>query len=239
MSTNIIYKSGTPCYTKPGDESNPFREYLTLESTIPGGEDRFFWIVQDGNGCGGGYALKDIDGWSDADINESFRQLDLDTLRDDAKALRDMGRADDAEWLESWIERADRARHDNIIIDEDMIGEAAITAADVDKVVEALHRKGYTWAYSNHETATRATLDGITGDEWTSILDEVFPGYNVMLKRATFTDYSPLDFVRTLDEARTILTERTGINCYDVEVGQEIHVGEGPNDGPWLKIERA
>lgn len=109
MNTRTIY-SGATCYTRPGDDSNPYREHLELQVLEGGEEDTFFWIEDAGNGCAGGYALEDIDGWSDADINERFQHIDLDVLRDDCAAIRAMGRSAEADWLEAWIDRAEEAR---------------------------------------------------------------------------------------------------------------------------------
>jgi len=171
MSNEIYYKSANNCYVADTDESNPLREFLELRVLVPGGSDTFYWINQAGNGCGDGYALEDIDGWSDADINERFRLLDLDVLRADAAAVREIGREDDADWLESWIDRAEQARDHNICVCLEHMGSDA-TDEDLEQFIAMLRAEGYTWAERSLDN--EGDTSGITDAEFERIMDITF-----------------------------------------------------------------
>lgn len=175
-TAKTIYKSATPCYIADSDESNPYREYLALHTL---GDDRYFWIEDDGNGCAGGYAVEDIDGWSDADINEIYRNIDTSVIAADVERLREMGYTADADWLWDWLSHVDSARctgdpchAHNLTIEVDLLGSDA-DEADIDNLIEALHAEGYTWARRATD-GERGDTSGITDREWQRIMDSVF-----------------------------------------------------------------
>lgn len=155
-----IWMSDTPCYSEAGGYS------LTLYVA----SDGMIMLGADGNGCADDIVLDDINGWDDADINEEYRMLDLDQLRDDANAMREAGRDDDADWLDGWIDRAEMARR-NIVIELDHMGPEA-TEDDRDKFIESLHDEGYTWAMAAEDEIGNCT--GITEAEWQRIMNETF-----------------------------------------------------------------
>lgn len=157
---NALWMSDTPCYS----------EAIGYSLTLYVAEDGMFMLGADGNGCADDIAVDDINGWSDADINEKYRMIDLDQLRDDASALREVGRDDDADWLDGWIDRAEMARR-NIVIELDHMGQDA-TEEDRNKFIEALHNEGYTWARAAEDEMGDCT--GITEAEWQRIMDEAF-----------------------------------------------------------------
>lgn len=159
-----LWMSDAPCYT--ADSGYSLTLYVADNGAI--------MLAAEGNGCGDDIMLDGIDGWSDADINEQYRLLNLDQLRDDAAALREAGREDDADWLGGWIDRAEEARDHNVVVHADMMwGEA--TEDDVDRFVEALRAHGYTWAASAHLAGSlEGDSSGITEAEWQRIMDETF-----------------------------------------------------------------
>jgi len=178
MKTKILYRSNVPCHIADNGEGNPFREYLTLQTL---GDDNYYWIEQAGNGCGTGYALESIDGWSDADVNEQYRLLDLDQLSADATAVREMGLVADAEWLEDWIARANSARclgdpcHEhNLTIELEHLGSDA-GESDLDRLIAVLRAEGYTWA-RKAEDGERGDVSGITESEWDRVMEVAFNG---------------------------------------------------------------
>ena len=156
-----LWMSDAPCYAADSGYS------LTLYVA----ENGAIMLAAAGNGCGDDIMLDDINGWSDADINEEYRMLNLDQLRDDAAALREAGREDDADWLDGWIDRAEMARR-NIVIELDHMGSEA-TEDDRDQFIEALHDEGYTWARAARD-GEMGDCTGITEAEWQRIMDETF-----------------------------------------------------------------
>ena len=158
---NYLWISDTPCYSEA-------RGYSLTLYVADNGE---IMLAAEGNGCADDIPMDDIDGWSDADINEQYRSLNLDQLRDDASSLRESGRDDDADWLDGWIDRAEMARR-NIVIELDHMGHDA-TEDDRDKFIEALHNEGYTWARAAND-GEEGNTDGITDFEWSRIMDEAF-----------------------------------------------------------------
>ena len=162
------WMSDHPCYVADNDENNPYR--LTLYVADNGA----IMLAADGNGTGDDIALESIDGWGDADINEKYRQFDLDQLRSDANALFEAGRENDWNYLDQWCDRAEEARDHNIVVHANMMGGDA-TEDDVDRFVDALRANGYTWAASAHAAGSaEGDASGITNFEWQRIMDEAF-----------------------------------------------------------------
>lgn len=164
-----------PCYIAENDEHNPYR--LTLYVADNGA----IMLGAAGNGCGNDIPLEDINGWSDADINEQFRHIDTNALARNAEELRLSGFADEADYVEDWLCHADSARCEgdpchahNLTIDLESMGDCA-TEADRDQFIEALHREGYTWARAASDNEVGDT-SGITESEWQRIMDETFNG---------------------------------------------------------------
>ena len=167
------WMSDRPCYVADNDENNPYR--LTLYVADNGA----IMLAADGNGCAGDIPLEDLDGWADGDINEQFRHIDTNVLAHDVQELRNAGFADAADFVWDWLCHADSARcegdpchAENLVVELAHLGDEA-TEADLDRMIEALHRNGYTWARS--ATGGEAgTTDGITDAEWQRIMDEAF-----------------------------------------------------------------
>lgn len=162
-----------PCYDAENDESNPYT--LTLYIADNGA----IMLGAAGSGCGNDIALEDIDGWSDADINEQFRHIDTTALADNVTELRAAGFANEADYVWDWLCHADSARCEgdpchahNLMIDLESMGDAA-TEEDRQMFIEALHREGYTWARAVNDNETGDT-SGITEAEWQRIMDETF-----------------------------------------------------------------
>lgn len=161
----------TPCYDAENDESNPYT--LTLYVADNGA----IMLGAAGNGCGNDLALENIDGWSDADINEQFRRIDTNSLAKNAQELRAAGFGAEADYVEDWLFHADSARCEgdpchahNLTIDLESMGDSA-TDDDRERFIEALHREGYTWAKAADGSGD---CSGITEAEWQRILDKTF-----------------------------------------------------------------
>lgn len=168
---NKEYKTAVPCYVADNDAQNPYR--LTLYIADNGA----IMLAAEGNGCGNDIELEDIDGWSDADINERFRHIDTNALAKNVQELRDAGFPDAAEYVWDWLCHADSARCEgdpchahNLTIDLESMGDAA-TEEDRDRFIAALHRNGYTWACAADGDKLGDTT-GITEREWQRIMDE-------------------------------------------------------------------
>ncbi len=161
------YICAQPCYIDPDSPTpeNPYR--LTIYSVKGGG----MMLAADGNGAGGDIVLEDVDGWSDADINEQYRRIDLDAISGNADEFSDAGLEDEAEWLDAWADRVDKARSNTLNVCIDHLGSEA-TEDDVNRMVAALRAEGYYWAY--HSDATHGDVSGITDAEWQRIMDKVF-----------------------------------------------------------------
>lgn len=161
-----------PCYIADNDTHNPYR--LTLYIADNGA----VMLGASGNGCGDDIPLEDIDGWSDADINERFRNIDTNALAANVTELRDAGFTTEAGYVWDWLCHADSARCEgdpchahNLTIDLESMGDAA-TEDDIDKFIEALHEEGYTWARkADGETGDTS---GITEREWQRVMDKTF-----------------------------------------------------------------
>ena len=82
-----------PCYVADNDANNPYS--LTLYIADNGA----VMLGASGNGCGNDIPLDDIDGWSDADINERFRNIDTNALAANVTELRDAGFATEADYV--------------------------------------------------------------------------------------------------------------------------------------------
>jgi len=170
---NKKYKTAVPCYVADNDTHNPYR--LTLYIADNGA----IMLSAEGNGCANDVELEDIDGWSDADINEQFRHIDTNALAENVKELRNAGFPNEAEYVWNWLCHADSARCEgdschahNLTIDLESMGDAA-TKDDLDKFIEALHRNGYTWACAA-DGSNLGDTTGITEREWQRIMDETF-----------------------------------------------------------------
>ena len=173
--STATWMSGHPCYVADGDERNPYR--LTLYVADNGA----IMLAADGNGCASDIPLEDIDGWSDADINEKWRLIDTNVLAHDVQELHDAGFTNEADFVWDWLCHADSARcvgdcthtpAENIVVELAHLGDEA-TEADLDRMTEALHRNGYTWARSATD-GEAGTTDGITDAEWQRVMAEAF-----------------------------------------------------------------
>ena len=162
-----------PCYNAGNDEHNPYT--LTLYVADNGA----IMLGAAGNGCGNDLALEDIDGWSDADVNEQFRRIDTNSLAKNAQELRAAGFDAESDYVEDWLSHADSARCEgdpchahNLMIDLESMGDAA-TEEDRERFIEALHSEGYTWAKAADGSGD---CSGITEAEWQRIMDKAFNG---------------------------------------------------------------
>ena len=73
---NARHVCAEACYIDENSSTpdNPYR--LTLYIANNGA----IGLAADGNGCGNDIDVEDVDGWSDADINSKYRQLDHNVL---------------------------------------------------------------------------------------------------------------------------------------------------------------
>lgn len=168
---NARWISEAPCYIADNDDHNPYR--LTLYIADNGA----IMLAADGNGCGNDIALEDIDGWSDADINEQYRHINTTALARNVEGLRAAGFADEADYVWDWLCHADSARcegdpchADNLVVELAYLGDEA-TAEDLDHFVDALHADGYTWARAAND-GEEGDTSGITDAEWSRIMAE-------------------------------------------------------------------
>ena len=170
--SNNKFRASAPCYINAADTcGNPYR--LTLYIADNGA----IMLAAEGNGCGDDFMLEDIDGWSDADINERFRHIDTNALAQNVEELREAGFTAEADYVWDWLCHADSARcvgdpchAHNLMIDLESMGDSA-TDDDRERFIEALHREGYTWAKAADGSGD---CSGITEAEWQRIMDEAF-----------------------------------------------------------------
>ena len=101
-NTTARHICAEPCYIADNDDNNPYR--LTLYIADNGA----IMLGADGNGCADDIPLEDIDGWSDADINSTYRKLDHNALVRNIDELRAAG-TDGRRWLMD-LEREEKER---------------------------------------------------------------------------------------------------------------------------------
>ena len=162
---NAIYVSPVECYHLGRLDENGLRGRFYVDAA---GE---CWITSEGNGCGDDIPLVDLAGVPIDAINETFRFVDLDVIASDRDNLRELGRGDLADWLDGWIHTCESARR-GVVVELDHMGDEA-TYKDRDRLIEALHANGYTWARLSRGAAP-GDLSGITDAEWDRVMAETF-----------------------------------------------------------------
>ncbi len=165
---NARHVCAEACYIDENSSTpdNPYR--LTLYIANNGA----IGLAADGNGCGNDIDIEDVDGWSDADINSKYRQLDHNVLVRNIDELRAAGFEADADWLHDWQCRTYEAKQAAVDVTLDRMGSEA-TMEDAEKLVSWLRADGFEGAHicDYHDWTYQ---DAITDEDWDTAMQAAF-----------------------------------------------------------------